>query len=198
MTTDNTTAPEGGLANPLEGLPRNSMGWYGIPLAGETYFLPADVAIEIVQLRQANAALRACEPKAGGDDEAEEVLHDLETWRDAYPTDIFPEPTREQLDAMRAVTAPADGVARVAAANARHLFRVRGPKIIDLITRLVRDGERMRAALKPFAKAADNWADASGDPDKEARTYIDNDACVSVAHLRDARAALQPEGAGKS
>lgn len=80
--------------------------------------------------------LRAAPGDEGLTDEIEEALHDLETWGTAYPTDIFPEPTKEQIEAMIAVTAPADGVARVAAANARHLYKVRGPKLIDLIRRL--------------------------------------------------------------
>lgn len=46
------------LVKRLEGLPRNSMGWYGIPLAGETYFLPLVVVAEIVSLRATADAAR--------------------------------------------------------------------------------------------------------------------------------------------
>ena len=45
----------------------------------------------------------------------------------------------------------------------------------------------VRAALEPFAKAADNYADCQDDK------YIDEDATVTVANLREARAALSAD-----
>jgi hypothetical protein len=42
-------------------------------------------------------------------------------------------------------------------------------------------------ALKPFAKAADNYADCSDE------RYLDNDATLTVADLREARLALVEE-----
>lgn len=104
-------------------------------------------------------------------DDIEQAIHDLETWGAAYPTDIFPEPTKEQIEAMLAVTAPADGVARVAAANARHLYRVRGPALIDLIKRL--DAERtkltaeLEAARATALEEAANWMRDRFDTEQE-------------------------------
>ena len=104
-----------------------------------------------------------------GDEEVEEALHDIETWGTAYPTDIFPEPTKEQIDAMIAVTAPADGVSRVAAANARHLYKVRGPKLADLIRHLsaslaAERGAREKAEGDALRKACEAWEHCVGDP----------------------------------
>lgn len=44
-------------------------------------------------------------------------------------------------------------------------------------------------ALEPFAKAADNYADVPGDAHAEG-SFVDNDATITVAMLREARAAL--------
>ena len=53
-----------------------------------------------------------------------------------------------------------------------------------------RNQKQLVKALTPFAKAADNYADAPGDSENEASRFIDNDATISVADLREARAVL--------
>jgi chromosome segregation ATPase len=46
--------------------------------------------------------------------------------------------------------------------------------------------ERMRKALEPFERAAYNYSDCSDE------RFIDNDATITVANLREARAVLSP------
>jgi len=129
----------------------------------------SDAAIELDSLQSELAALK----KPVEEGEIDDHIADLEQFLGAYPIDIFPEATSEQIDAC-----PENVPGRISAMMGRHLGKTYVEPTVALLRRLSADKARMEEALikaQPFVRF-DEW-----DTEEERRQVSEAQAAIRAA-----------------